>query len=1065
MFVNWDVFASLPGSPQSNFEMLCRMVIRRHYARYGQFAALANQPGVEFHLKIQQSCALGEAGRWYGWQCRWYDIPPGKPLGTTRRKQIEDAIATTVNALPSLSDWVLWTRHSLTRSDQFWFRDLQTKMQLHLWTTKEVEEHLSGEAEILRKTYFGELRLDDSALEALHNLQVAPIRHRWMTEVHQEVDVERRLRRMLLEGNSWHRLDLVANRLTAETAALADASLQFISFESDAARIAVDSGQKVASILRHVHSAIVKGDLEIVRQEDTSPLFRAFATLSLLLRRLRILNCSIALPITNILADLATARRMIATLEEALGTRLISVLADAGYGKTQLSAQLTSRTPDRPAGILLHGSHLRAGGTLDGLAGRIVIQGVPVATMEALISAVDSAGQRARRRLPIFIDGLNEAEDLRDWKGQLASLNVLLSRYPYVLVVCTLRSAFADRALPHDISRLELSEFDHDRDQVIEKYLSYYKIDASDADLPWDLLSHPLTLRLFCEVTNPTRIDLTGVEAIPNSLTGLFNRYLEQVADRVAELAPRLGLFYAQDVRIAFKRIGSTLWAQRERSLDREELRRLLHDDSRPWEESIVRALEHDGVLIRMPSDTDAGNRVGVSFDALSGHIIADAILSAYSEDTFLKWLKSEHTLRDFGGESHERHTLSYDIFAALAGLLPRRWPQQQLWRLLDGDLKKRALCLAADLEGSLLDSDTVEEIRALIKLNSQESQGVLGRLWNTRRARAHPLNAEFVHTTLSGMDVGERDLLWTEWIRQQTDRVVSDLGRLTRRWQDSARRSDADRLLARWISWLLTSTVRELRDRATLALYWYGRSALSGLFTIASEGLAINDSYVCERLLAASYGVVMANHNADASFRKDLRIYLLALCDAVIGPAASHPTNHWLIRLYIEGIIKFARVHCKEVLPALLVGDKIDFADGPSIDALTKQDQRSQEVNAALIGDFENDTLGRLISNRDMRRESDPDRQAALAHLRGMLWHVGWRSRSFIEIDRRIGSYDHRRNPLAPERYGRKYGLVVTCTGKTVHRKLETLKEKEDRDGEEESVQRGANRRDLEAS
>ncbi len=40
-----------------------------------------------------------------------------------------------------------------------------------------------------------------------------------------------------------------------------------------------------------------------------------------------------------------------------------------------------------------------------------------------------------------------------------------------------------------------------------------------------------------------------------------------------------------------------------------------------------------------------------------------------------------------------------------------------------------------------------------------------------------------------------------------------------------------------------------------------------------------------------------------------------------------------------------------------------------------------------------------------------------------------------------------------------------VTCTGKTVHRKLETLKEKEDRDGEEESVQRGANRRDLEAS
>src|SRR5437867_4239647 len=92
--VNWDVFGHLPGSAQRNFELLCRALIRRNFGRFGQFAALANQPGVEFHLKLDTPCALGDVGRWFGWQCRWYDLPSGKALGPTRRKKIEKALST-----------------------------------------------------------------------------------------------------------------------------------------------------------------------------------------------------------------------------------------------------------------------------------------------------------------------------------------------------------------------------------------------------------------------------------------------------------------------------------------------------------------------------------------------------------------------------------------------------------------------------------------------------------------------------------------------------------------------------------------------------------------------------------------------------------------------------------------------------------------------------------------------------------------------------------------------------------------------------------------------------------
>ena len=166
--LNWDAFALLPGSADNNFEMLCRALMRMHYAKYGVFAALANQPGVEFHLRLTSNCSLGDAGQWFGWQCRWYDLPAGRALGATRKKKIKDAIALTNQTLPGMTDWVLWTRRTLTKADQEWFYGLKTKFKLHLWTADEVEAHLTGEAAILRGTYFGELVLTPTALEDLH---------------------------------------------------------------------------------------------------------------------------------------------------------------------------------------------------------------------------------------------------------------------------------------------------------------------------------------------------------------------------------------------------------------------------------------------------------------------------------------------------------------------------------------------------------------------------------------------------------------------------------------------------------------------------------------------------------------------------------------------------------------------------------------------------------------------------------------------------------------------------------------------------------------------------------
>jgi hypothetical protein len=163
------------------------------------------------------------------------------------------------------------------------------------------------------------------------------------------------------------------------------------------------------------------------------------------------------------------------------------------------------------------------------------------------------------------------------------------------------------------------------------------------------------------------------------------------------------------------------------------------------------------------------------------------------------------------------------DVFRALVGLVPRQLHRQQLWLLLDDPLRTAALREAANLEGAYLDAQTVEELATLVAKPADGSRNLLDRLWHTRGAPDHPLNAEFLDTVLRPMAMADRDLRWTEWIRRNSDKLLADLQRLEKLWRNRTDRSPADRLRTRWVMWTLTSTVRQLRDQATRTLYCLG--------------------------------------------------------------------------------------------------------------------------------------------------------------------------------------------------------------------------------------------------
>jgi hypothetical protein len=1062
--VNWTEFENLPGSVQHNFETLCRALIRLHYGRDGQFAALANQPGVEFHLHLHSTCALGNPGRWYGWQCRWYDLPSGRALGHTRRKKIEEALAKSVKVLPDLTDWVLWTRYPLTKADQQWFYALNTKtrvkLRLSLWSSKEAEDLLSGEAEVLRRTYFGELVFTPAALAKQHELSVAPIRKRWLPEAHQTMDAERAIRRMLGEAASWDDMAISARRLLAAVALINKEPRALGPPLSSSTQEFTRAARSLADTLQDVHKLLTNGDLELLRQRLEARPLTVSRNISAYSQKLRAARLACGLDATNALADMRFGLQLLDGVDSFLGTRLVGVVADAGGGKTQLAAQLTAATRDRPAGILIHGRELHSGKTLNDLARTITIQGVPVPSMEALLAALDAAGRRARRRLPLVIDGLNEAEDPRQWNQPLASLDTLLQQFANILVVCTVRTGarrpverewpphaseetpakmdFANQALPDGIRRIEIPDFGGDTIEAIRKYFHYFRINPGDAELPFELLSHPLTLRIFCEVTNPERKREVGIEAMPNSLTGLFECYLTRATERIGQLAPRNHRYYDHDIRGVLDVIGMEFWEKRKRELPEQELRMLINDQSRPWNESIIHMLEQEGVILRIPGKDPSQRNIIPVYDALGGYLIANAIVTRYGRAALESWLRDPVTITTLNGNDKNCHPLAFDIFRALVGLLPRRLHWQQLWQLVDEPLRSVALQMAAALEGTYLDAITVTAIADFVRQAQPGSTQIFRRLFNTRAAIEHPLNAEFLDAVLRAMPVGERDLHWTEWVRENREGVQNNLLQLEQRWQKNiVARTPSERLRAKWIMWVLTTTVHNLRDRVTRALYWFGRGDPATLFELTEKAADINDPYVFERMLAASYGVAMAAHcdSLHGDFCKtSLPENARQIFDLMFKKGAPGRTTHVLTREYGRRFIELASLHngrlfsTKElarVCPPFLDGGRIAW------EGIEAGEDKIYSEDSPFRMDFENYTLGRLAEGR-----SNYDyKHAGYRKIRAqVLWRVqqlGWTPEKFQRVDRAIEEHRHYYSRTDEEhekidRYGKKYSLIA---------------------------------------
>ena len=571
------------------------------------------------------------------------------------------------------------------------------------------------------------------------------------------------------------------------------------------------------------------------------------------------------------------------------------------------------------------------------------------------------------------------------------------------------------------------------------KYFEFYKIKADITVVPFEQFTTPLFLRIFCEISNRERKVTKEVFIGEQTLLGVFDSYLKQCNDVIsAKLSRHKSALLVED---SLKRLGNEIWNRKVRYIPLEDVVKLIDNKSLSnldWPQSLTYALLNEGLLINREL-FDQSDNVFFAYNLLGGYLIAKGLIQEKTEEQIQVFIESkefENSL--FSDDYSELHPLHEDILKFFSLLLPTLKHKHLFGYSKNNKAFSSSIEAIFELSPELIDSSALDLLTQLFA-NKVNRKPLLQFSIKTMRHQRHPLNIEFWERLLVSLPMTERDLCWTEVIRQNSSIFMKELEQFESKSKQDILSPAEEQLLAlfaRYYVWVLTSTIRNLRDVATRAFYWYGRKFTKRFFELMENTLAINDPYISERMLAAGYGISMALQFEFFQGKCKQAVLTLEgqnMYNLMFKLNAPHATTHILSRDYALGIIKIA-MNCDAdcLTPDQRLRISEPFVDG-GIRHWEKSEERDtesyREGSMPVHMDFRNYTLGSLIPERGNYDDDNPHFKNLLANFFWRLYDLGYSHSDFAQIDKEIHLHNWAAEKSTDgkiDRYGKKYSWIV---------------------------------------
>ena len=328
---------------------------------------------------------------------------------------------------------------------------------------------------------------------------------------------------------------------------------------------------------------------------------------------------------------------------------------------------------------------------------------------------------------------------------------------------------------------------------------------------------------------------------------------------------------------------------------------------SREFSRSLYRGLVDEGILVESldwRTDDSSVEVVFISYDRFADQVVADYLLRTHLDDSGPEACFAEGgSLAFLGGD--RRYELG-DLTEAMCIQVPER-TGKELMSFVPGLLKDwgAGQAFLQSIVWRQLDAFTDDTRAFFYELINRQGHQVeaIDTLLTVSTIPDHPLNADFLDELLRKQSMPDRDAWWSTYLHHAwntdgpVDRLVDWASNIS--GHNTLETPVVDHA-ATTLAWMLTTSHRFLRDRATKALVSLLTDRLECTTHLVARFSDVDDPYVVERVYAVAYGVAMRNHDA-------AKVGSLASVVYEDVFASGTPPVHILLRDYARGVVERA--------------------------------------------------------------------------------------------------------------------------------------------------------------
>lgn len=645
------------------------------------------------------------------------------------------------------------------------------------------------------------------------------------------------------------------------------------------------------------------------------------------------------------------------------------------------------------------------------------------------LKRLNKFAKKKGRRLFIIFDALNETTTSTFgfspiWGSELQNLINLVSGFSHLYFICTLRTSYIEEIwsiVPENIATLKgIPRFD-DTLQMCKRYFDYYKIDAANLDTAdLSIFTIPLLLDLFCKMINVDRAKQKTINLDGHTYHQIFESYIEQL---VKDVTKRRNLVAKAAVYEGLHNCSGGFMQNIEATLPLKEFISSFdpagHMVSK--DKSIAQPMLEGNLVFIKEQNAPRREIVKHTQQLIGGYLLAQYLIDEYSQDAQL--LASPEFLEKIvGNDPALRHQLRLDVLKFLVIMRPElinavteKTAFQEGWWYLyngyDGNLPRLPNQLLAN-PLSLQISWYVFQISMIRWLDPD-----------------HAYNFKFIVRYLAQFDSWTSDINWAHYIYDNADLFFDFVESSTQNLVAEDIREDKELLSALLIALLTASTIRELRDRATVYLVRYGVRFPRELLDIAKLVVTQKDSYIYQRVIHAMYGAALTKQH-DPNFIQD---HLPTIAETIFrfqfAADAIHPIYDYIVIDSIKHLLDLAVYKGAWTASAEDLGHISRYSVrslpewiSPS-DEMKRQVAESDERNPPdpIRMDFAIYTIPRLIESGgyDLR-------PIAVANVLKRIYELGFKGEEDVPLhDGRFRSFylgNNTRRNVKVDRLGKKY-------------------------------------------